>query len=56
LLLPALNERGMKATFYLNPHGSDEDDFTRLDSWQEELLKPWVSRHRKWDTKSATIP
>ena len=42
--LPALNERGMRATFYLNPRGSDEDD-SRPDSWQE-ALEPWVAAQK----------
>jgi len=39
--VPALNERGMKATFYLNPRGSDED-ISATDSWQKNL-EAWAA-------------
>jgi peptidoglycan-N-acetylglucosamine deacetylase len=39
--VPALNERGIKATFYLNPRGID-DDILSEGSWQERL-EPWAA-------------
>ncbi len=41
LAVPALNERGLRATFYLNPRGSDRSA-SQPDSWQKNL-EPWVA-------------
>ena len=38
IALPALNERGLKATFYLNPRGCEEDSNCE-ESWRESLGK-----------------
>jgi peptidoglycan-N-acetylglucosamine deacetylase len=40
IALPALNERSLQATFYLNPRGCDEDA-DRTQSWQD-YLKKWT--------------
>ncbi|MGD0003123.1 MAG: polysaccharide deacetylase family protein [Anaerolineaceae bacterium] len=42
--IPALNERGIKATFYLNPRGSEED-VANSDSWLK-VLEPWIAVHQ----------
>jgi peptidoglycan/xylan/chitin deacetylase (PgdA/CDA1 family) len=39
--LPALDERGLRGTFYLNPRGSEEDPRRPLP-WREKLA-PWGS-------------
>ncbi len=44
LAVPALNERGLKATFYLNPRGSAEEVSTTA-SWQARL-EPWAAVHK----------
>ncbi len=38
---PALNKRGLRATFYLNPRGCEEDASCQ-DSWQKGL-EPWIA-------------
>jgi peptidoglycan-N-acetylglucosamine deacetylase len=43
--LPALDEHGLHATFYLNPRGKDEDP-KRSESWQE-YLKHWLPAQQK---------
>ena len=42
--IPALNERGIRATFYLNPRGNDEDA-SGPDGWQK-YLEPWVAVYK----------
>ncbi len=45
IALPALDQRGLRATFYLNPRGKDEDP-GRAESW-EESLRSWLPAHRR---------
>jgi len=42
--LPALNDRSLQATFYLNPSGKDENPDRRCH-WRE-FLAAWLSAHR----------
>jgi len=42
--VPTLNERGLRATFYLNPRGHAEDA-ALAGSWQERL-EPWAAVHK----------
>jgi peptidoglycan-N-acetylglucosamine deacetylase len=44
IALPALNERGLQATFYLNPSGSEEDS-GHGQGWHENLEK-WIPASR----------
>lgn len=45
IALPALDQRGLRATFYLNPRGKDEDP-GREETW-EEYLRRWLPAHRQ---------
>jgi len=40
IALPALNERGLQATFYLNPRGCEED--SNIDQSWHDYLEKWI--------------